>query len=114
MSKLARGFKCADCLTNTSRIGEYFMVTKEIWSLAWSGWRRPRDGVRRGRQSMLCIRCLERRIGRTLTHADFTDAPVNDPGWSDKSERLLDRLSRSAPGRPRKRNNVTQVHRYET
>jgi hypothetical protein len=26
---------------------------------------------------MLCIECLEKRIGRRLTAADFTDAPVN-------------------------------------
>jgi hypothetical protein len=36
---------------------------------------------------------LERRIGRTLTAADFIDVPVNDPGYGDKSERLLDRLA---------------------
>jgi hypothetical protein len=27
---------------------------------------------------ILCIPCLELRLGRALTAADFTDAPVND------------------------------------
>ena len=28
---------------------------------------------------MLCIGCLEVRLGRTLTSEDFTDAPINQP-----------------------------------
>jgi hypothetical protein len=102
MSKLGRGFKCADCLTST--IDEYYMVTDEVWFLAWSGWRCPRP-PETGLDHMLCIRCLERRIGRTLTCVDFTKYPVNDlndpkcGGWS-RSERLLDRLSRGRETRP--------------
>lgn len=29
-------------------------------------------------RGFLCIACLEHRLGRQLTRADFTDAPVND------------------------------------
>jgi hypothetical protein len=28
---------------------------------------------------VLCIGCLERRLGRTLCASDFTNAPINDP-----------------------------------
>jgi len=43
---------------------------------------------------LLCIGCLERRLGRRLTPADFTDAPANDPSDRDsgRSRRFLDRL----------------------
>jgi hypothetical protein len=102
MSKLGSASKCADCLVSTSKIHEYYMVTDEIWSLAWSGWQRPRPpGV--GINCMLCVGCLERRIGRTLTRADFPDCPVNDlddPEWRPRSARLKGRLTRKADGEP--------------
>jgi hypothetical protein len=43
----------------------------------------------------LCIGCLERRISRRLTRADFSDASVNalDDDHPLRSRRLLDRLS---------------------
>jgi hypothetical protein len=97
MSKLGRGFKCADCLTPTGRIGEYYSVTDEVWSLAWSGWRRPRPPDK-GLDRMLCIRCLEKRIGRTLNRADFIDCPLHPSDGSDGywpvSELLFNRLTR--------------------
>jgi hypothetical protein len=43
----------------------------------------------------LCIGCLENRLGRELTGADFTDADVNVPGPC-MTTRLLGRLT--APG----------------
>jgi hypothetical protein len=82
---LGTDFKCADCLRNT--MDEYYMVNDESWSLAWSGWRRPRPPETG----------LERRIGRTLTRADFTDCPVNDLDDLDsgsRSPRLVNRLMR--------------------
>jgi hypothetical protein len=46
----------------------------------------------RGDGAYLCIGCLERRLGRILTCADFTDAPVNwMPKWR-RSARLNARL----------------------
>jgi hypothetical protein len=41
---------------------------------------------------MLCIGCLENRIGRPLMQADFTDVPVNQPSRSN-SKRLASRLA---------------------
>ena len=37
---------------------------------------------------MLCIGCLQARLGRPLTQADFTRAPVNQDPRSQRSERL--------------------------
>jgi hypothetical protein len=41
---------------------------------------------------ILCIGCLGRRIGRTLSRDDFTDAPINDPDKEGMSDRLRNRL----------------------
>jgi hypothetical protein len=95
---------CDDCGIETID-DEYYMVTDEVWKLA-SGkdGRAPR---------ILCIGCLEKRIGRMLTKADFSDAPINDPDRTvmvvttyesadsvesvarcHQSDRLRDRLAR--------------------
>lgn len=74
-------FACVDCSVNTSDIHEYYMVHDELWLGAGMTF----DG------GMLCIGCLEDRLGRDLTHKDFTDAPVNH-GVFRQSERLLNRL----------------------
>jgi hypothetical protein len=55
---------CVDCSVDTINAGEYYAVRDDVWPLD------PRGG-------MLCIGCLEERIGRRLTPADFTDAPIN-------------------------------------
>lgn len=55
---------CADCATNTF-IGNYYMVTKDIWTAYGAG------------EGLLCIACLQARMGRNLTLADFIDCPVN-------------------------------------
>ena len=74
-------FECAACGVNTLHINEYYMVTDEVWQAAW-----PRQ------RGMLCIGCLENRLGRELTASDFTDAPINR-GVFDYSERLAARLA---------------------
>ena len=56
---------CQDCSKHTA-IADYYMVTDELWALA-----HPECF------GMLCLACLERRIGRALCPADFTAAPVN-------------------------------------
>lgn len=61
---------------------EWYIVRSEIWKAASSQSERPR---------FLCIGCLEGRIGRKLTRADFADVEINKPGWV-ASERLMDRL----------------------
>jgi hypothetical protein len=53
--------------------GEWYMVKDEIWRQAWGHISRSAPG-----RQILCIGCLEKRIGRRLTPRDFTDASVND------------------------------------
>lgn len=76
-------FDCVNCSVNTQDTNEYYMVHDELWSRAGMA---PTGG-------MLCIGCLEQRLGRGLTAADFTDAPVNHGSFA-YSFRLAERLSR--------------------
>lgn len=75
---------CTDCHTDTRVIREYYMVNFDLWRAYGAG------------KGMLCIGCLEDRIGRQLTHADFTGAPINtdpeDNHWK-RSPRLRGRLN---------------------
>lgn len=56
---------CQDCSTDT-RGGDYYMVNDDLWAKA-----HPQD------VGMLCMSCLETRIGRPLVAGDFTQFPVN-------------------------------------
>jgi hypothetical protein len=73
-----RHFQCLDCSQYTDR--EYYMVHNHLWLRV-----NPAD------DGMLCIGCLEARLGRTLTRADFTGAPVNNP-CEYYTQRLKNRL----------------------
>ena len=87
---------CHDCGVDTvptewGERAEYYMVHDEVWAQA---------GMPPTRSGYLCIGCLERRLRRRLTPADFTDAGVNDLtiratpryAWSYRTRRLRDRL----------------------
>jgi hypothetical protein len=78
---------CADCGVNTSRIGEWYMVTDAVWEQAWPGT--PRIGT--DYLHILCIGCLEQRLGRPLTAGDFTPVAVNRP-CPTMSIRLISRV----------------------
>jgi len=67
--------KCVDCGLDTIAEGEWYMVHDQVWQQAWGSLEFTGPG-----QQILCIGCLQNRIGRRLTSADFTDAPVNDHG----------------------------------
>ena len=73
---------CLGCGADTASdaLGEYYMVTDEVWALGGAG------------RGFLCIGCLEARIGRRLTAADFTGAPCNWLPLFPKSDRILDRM----------------------
>lgn len=62
-------FICVDCKTDTSPLGlrQYYMVNDEVWEQSGMG---KDDG-------MLCLLCLEARIGRDLKASDFTNIPMN-------------------------------------
>lgn len=77
-------YKCLDCKIDTSGgtgINEYYMVQHALWySVAHNG------------RGMLCIGCLEQRLGRQLIAVDFTDCPLNMEKFTDGSERLKHRM----------------------
>lgn len=80
-------FNCWDCGVNTSDIGEYYMVLDAVWQSAV-----PSRGSYYGADGgvMLCIGCLESRLGRRLVSADFIDAPINY--IFNQSDRMVDRI----------------------
>jgi hypothetical protein len=99
---------CVDCGVGTIAIGEWYMVKEEIWEEAWAGRRKSWHGKVPG-QEILCIGCLETRLGRTLMPSDFTDAPVNNPDKPNMSARLFDRLTKRKRGRPKGSKNKPKV-----
>jgi hypothetical protein len=79
-----RGFTaCVDCSVCTMALGEDYVVNDDIWQQVGMS----------ERGGMLCIGCLEDRLGRKLWGCDFTEAPINDPNHFPKSTRLRARLT---------------------
>ena len=71
---------CLDCGKPTcpyQQPSEWYMVHDEIWAESGAPTRTVMDERTCG--SYLCIGCLEARLGRQLTAADFPDYPVNQP-----------------------------------
>mgnify|MGYP001156642925 CR=1 FL=1 len=80
-------FKCRDCAQCTNCMYEYYMVNDDLWDIATEDF---------GGDGMLCIGCLENRLGGLLTKDDFTDAPLNTINLITGSTRLKDRLRKVA------------------
>lgn len=74
---------CLDCGLNTLEISEYYMVTDFVWSKTNVG---KYDG-------MLCIGCLEARIGFILNKDHFTNVPLNTSSVIKRSKRLNSRIN---------------------
>lgn len=72
-------FLCLDCKMDTK--SEYYVIKISLWKI-----------VNPNIKGMLCIGCLEQRLGRVLTKDDFTQAALNSSNIDRKSERLKDRL----------------------
>lgn len=81
MSKSRAKWKCLDCQVDTGKIYEHYYVNLDLWMSA--------TGSERG---MLCIGCLEIRVGRKLTSSDFPKVTINNPKFSRQSVRLQDRI----------------------
>jgi len=79
--------RCCDCGLGTKVAREWFMVKPKVWKEAWAGRRKPWHEA--PGQSVLCIGCMEQRIGRTLCADDFVDTVLHE---GDISERLRERL----------------------
>jgi hypothetical protein len=82
--------RCCDCGLGTNVAREWFMVKPQVWKEAWAGRRKPWHEL--PGQSVLCIGCLEQRIGRTLCADDFADTVLHDLE-GDISDRLRWRLT---------------------
>lgn len=80
MTRKRGQFMCKDCGLDT--LDEYYMVHDAIWKQSGLP---PLGGI-------LCIGCLETRIGRKLVGSDFTACPVNE-GYFPRSQRHLERLA---------------------
>lgn len=73
--------RCHDCSLDTNRRGEYYMLLDKIWRK-----------LKVPHEAMLCIGCVEQRLGRTLTKFDFSDAFINSAIGIHRSRRLHARL----------------------
>jgi hypothetical protein len=49
---------------------------------------------------MLCVGCVEARLGRRLERADFAPVKINHPKVSQMSLRLQERIGPYGPPRP--------------
>jgi hypothetical protein len=77
--------RCADCGLGTIIACENYWVRDFVWGRAWADRLKPWHKA--PGQQVLCIACLEHRIGRQLIRDDFVSA-------SDvKSDRLAARLN---------------------
>lgn len=89
---------CNDCGENC--ILEYYMLHNSLWlkvmhvKVPSSKNLNKHEGLSAIR--MLCIGCVEHRLGRLLTPKDFTAAPINST--FEKSPRLWNRLGKSEEG----------------
>ena len=82
--------ECFDCAHRTwFELREYYTVLEAVWSEACAV--EPKLPDERG---MLCIGCLEQRLGRELTGADFKPCGLTRNPRPKSSKRLLDRLRR--------------------
>lgn len=59
-------FECMDCHKDTGASGEYYMLIDALW-----------QSIVPDKQGMLCIECVEKRLGRRLRSLDFSPAPLN-------------------------------------
>lgn len=71
---------CVDCSRNTKF--EHYFVNNDVWF----------NQAGMGEIGMLCVACLENRIGRRLTKNDFTDAHINNPKTNMMSDILRSRI----------------------
>ena len=80
MHKSKRKWMCVDCGDDTKL--EHYFVKGSVWF----------GEARMGEVGMLCVGCLELRIGRFLISGDFTDCHINNWRKNSMSSRLVARL----------------------
>ena len=75
-------FLCVDCKIDTGKAHEHYFVKNDVWF-----------SVMPSNKGMLCVGCIEARLGRNLTKDDFTDCSLNNPKYEPKSNRLMNRMA---------------------
>ena len=85
------GCPCNDCGVLTAEIGEWYMLRGDVWRSAVPEARELND-----ESGYLCVGCMEARLGRELTLADFTEkwrsGPYSERFREQSSERLRSRM----------------------
>ena len=84
---------CADCGAGTITLGEWYMVKSDVTGSGLGPAAASPGTAQFPDKEILCIGCLEQRLGRTLMSCDFDDVPINDPTKPNISDRLRDRLT---------------------
>ncbi len=72
---------CVGCKEDTHL--EHFFVVNGVWFK-----------VHNSKYGMMCVGCMEARLGRKLNKNDFTSCYINQLNYGAKSDRLRDRLTR--------------------
>ena len=80
MYKSKRKWFCVDCGRDCHL--EHYFVHNEVW----------RGLARMPEHGMLCVDCLEKRIGRELIPEDFTNAHINNPKTNQMTDVLKKRI----------------------
>jgi hypothetical protein len=62
----ASNWNCLDCGKSTRISKEYYMIHDHLWST-----------VAKNPKGMMCISCVEKKLGRKLVPNDFTDCRLN-------------------------------------
>jgi len=73
---------CLDCGIDTDDSNEYYMLKKSVWK---------ETGLTL-HEGILCIGCVEVRLGRQLTNKDFEDCALTH-GFFKMSPRLINRIN---------------------
>jgi hypothetical protein len=82
MCKSRKKWLCLDCGVDTGKANEHYFINTETWLKVVGSI-----------VGMLCVGCLETRLGRKLNKQDFPDVTINSPKYGNKSLRLLNRLT---------------------
>lgn len=84
------GFDCCDCGVNTLDINEHYFLRHDLWNVVMAV--APAAQPNPHGTEMLCIGCVETRLGRSLTPDDFApELPINDFD-EPRSTRLKNRM----------------------
>jgi hypothetical protein len=87
---------CNDCNANIGAIGEWCLLKNSVWEKAWPGTGQKNTHTKMPMKHLLCIGCIEKRIGRRLKGRDFDMRSKANKAFDGirrrKSQRMQNRL----------------------